>query len=159
MAITTRRTNRAAAVDAACSVPLLPGRALPLVHKLGDALKSEGVLFCQWKGQRSRERWARGEGDIDLLVRRNQMMRGYLYLGGRRLRLKDMRVPTLNVIAEKDDVVPVAATEPVGRLLGSTEFEELRVPAGHALVTGRHGHGRTIPGLIDWFQRHPPEQS
>ena len=70
MAITTRRTNRAAAVDAPCSVPLLPGRALPLVHKLGDALKAEGLLFCQWKGQRGRERWARGEGDIDLLVRR-----------------------------------------------------------------------------------------
>ena len=97
---------------------------------------------------------------IDLLVRRNQMMRGYLHLGGRRVRLKDVRVPTLNVIAEKDDVVPVAAAEPVGRLLGASEFEELRIPAGHvALVTGRHGHGRTIPGLIDWFQRHPPEQS
>jgi thymidylate kinase len=70
MAITIRRTNRAAAVDAACSVPLLPGRILPLIHKLAAALQAEDVVFCQWKGQQSRERWARGEGDIDLLVHR-----------------------------------------------------------------------------------------
>ena len=91
---------------------------------------------------------------IDLLVRRNQLMRGYVHLGERRIRLKDVRCPVLNVIAENDDVVPVGAAEPVRRLLGSREFEELRVPAGHvALVTGRYGHGMTIPGLIDWFAR------
>jgi polyhydroxyalkanoate synthase len=64
----------------------------------------------------------------------------------------------LNVVAEKDDVVPAAAAEPVKALIGSTEFEELRVNAGHvALVTGRIGHTRTIPGIIDWFLRHPLE--
>ena len=95
---------------------------------------------------------------VDVFVRRNQLMTGQLKLGGRRVRLKAVSCPVLNVVAEKDDVVPAAAAEPVKALIGSTEFEELRVNAGHvALVTGRIGHTRTIPGIIDWFLRHPLE--
>ena len=96
---------------------------------------------------------------VDLLVRRNQMMKGSVLIGGRRARLKEVRCPVLNVVAEKDDVVPVAAALPIGRLVGSKDYEELLIPAGHVgLVTGRHGHGRTIPGIIDWFIRHPLEE-
>jgi polyhydroxyalkanoate synthase len=95
---------------------------------------------------------------VDLFVRRNQLMKGQVRLGGRRVRLKSVRCPLLNVVADKDDVVPAAAAEPVKKLVGSTDFEELRVNAGHvALVTGRIGHTQTVPGIIDWFVRHPLE--
>ncbi len=39
-----------------------------LVHRLGQALREEGVVYCQWKGHFRQQRWASGEGDIDLLV-------------------------------------------------------------------------------------------
>ena len=95
---------------------------------------------------------------VDLLVRRNQLMKGQLRLGGRRVRLKAVTCPVLNVIAEKDDVVPAASAKPVRALVGSDDFEELQVDAGHVgLVTGRTGHTRTIPGIIDWFVRHSLE--
>jgi polyhydroxyalkanoate synthase len=95
---------------------------------------------------------------VELIVRRNQLMKGYIHIGGRRVRLKSVACPVLNVVAEKDDVVPAAAAEPVRMLVGSTDFEELRVDAGHvALVTGRIAHTRTIPGIIDWFLRHSSE--
>jgi thymidylate kinase len=42
----------------------------PLVARLGAALASRGVVYCQWKGHGKRERWANGRGDIDLLVDR-----------------------------------------------------------------------------------------
>jgi thymidylate kinase len=42
----------------------------PLVARLGAALTSRGVVYCQWKGHGKRERWAHGRGDIDLLVER-----------------------------------------------------------------------------------------
>jgi len=41
-----------------------------LVARLGAALASRGVSYCQWKGHGKRERWANGRGDIDLLVDR-----------------------------------------------------------------------------------------
>jgi thymidylate kinase len=42
----------------------------PLVTRLGAALASRDVAYCQWKGHGKRERWANGRGDIDLLVDR-----------------------------------------------------------------------------------------
>jgi len=41
-----------------------------LVARLGAALASRGVAYCQWKGHGKRERWGNGKGDIDLLVER-----------------------------------------------------------------------------------------
>src|SRR5207253_3750609 len=52
----------------ASDVPSVAGGVLPLIQRLRDALETEGVLHCQWKGHWKRERWARGQGDIDLLV-------------------------------------------------------------------------------------------
>jgi thymidylate kinase len=40
------------------------------VARLGVALASRGVCYCQWKGHGKRERWESGRGDIDLLVDR-----------------------------------------------------------------------------------------
>jgi thymidylate kinase len=42
--------------------------AAPLVARLGAALASRGVSYCQWKGHGKRERWESGRGDVDLLV-------------------------------------------------------------------------------------------
>ncbi|HWC73861.1 MAG TPA: hypothetical protein VG454_07975 [Gemmatimonadales bacterium] len=43
---------------------------VPLVARLGAALGSRGISYCQWKGHGKRERWESGRGDIDLLVDR-----------------------------------------------------------------------------------------
>ena len=41
---------------------------LPLLDGLAQALEARGLAYCQWKGNWKRERWARGQGDLDLLV-------------------------------------------------------------------------------------------
>jgi thymidylate kinase len=43
---------------------------LSLVGQLGEALRAAKVSYCQWKGNRKRDRWSIGQGDIDLLVDR-----------------------------------------------------------------------------------------
>lgn len=89
----------------------------------------------------------------DLLVRRNLLMSGELKLGGRTVRLKDVTCPVLNVMAETDHIVPVAASEPICSLVGSTDAAELRIPAGHiSLATGRDAFRTTIPNIIDWLE-------
>lgn len=57
------------------------GGALPLVLRLGAALEAQNVVYCQWKGNWKRDRWARGEGDIDLLVARADVERFVHVLG------------------------------------------------------------------------------
>jgi thymidylate kinase len=41
---------------------------LPLLVGLAEALEARGLAYCQWKGNWKRERWGRGQGDLDLLV-------------------------------------------------------------------------------------------
>ncbi|HEV3469358.1 MAG TPA: hypothetical protein VG148_08565, partial [Pyrinomonadaceae bacterium] len=42
----------------------------PLVRRLCDELRREGVRYCQFKSNWRLERWLAGEGDLDLLVER-----------------------------------------------------------------------------------------
>ena len=39
-----------------------------LLDRLGQALETAGVVYCQWKGHWKRTRWETGAGDVDLLV-------------------------------------------------------------------------------------------
>lgn len=89
------------------------------------------------------------------MVRTNALKEGTLRLGGRPVSLASITCPLLNVVAEKDHIVPIAAAEPVPSLVGSEQAEELRLPAGHiGLVVGRSAAKVTIPYMIDWWQRH-----
>lgn len=89
------------------------------------------------------------------MVRTNALKEGTLRLGGRPVSLASITCPLLNVVAEKDHIVPIAAAEPVPSLVGSEQAEELRLPAGHiGLVVGRSAAKVTIPCMIDWWQRH-----
>jgi poly[(R)-3-hydroxyalkanoate] polymerase subunit PhaC len=92
---------------------------------------------------------------VEQLVRRNALVEGSLELGGQRVDLAAIRCPVLNVVAERDHIVPLAAAEPVPRLVGSEEAEELRLAAGHVgLVAGRAAAKVTLPGIAGWIADH-----
>ena len=92
---------------------------------------------------------------VEQLVRRNALMDGSLVLGSERVDLRQIRCPVLNVMAERDHIVPAPAAEPVPRLVGSSEAEELRLAAGHVgLVAGRAAANVTLPGIAGWIADH-----
>jgi polyhydroxyalkanoate synthase len=92
---------------------------------------------------------------VEQLVRRNALMDGTMELGGERVDLRAIQCPVLNVIAERDHIVPLAAAEPVPSLVGSEEAEELRLAAGHVgLVAGRAAAKVTLPGIAGWIADH-----
>jgi polyhydroxyalkanoate synthase len=92
---------------------------------------------------------------VEQLVRRNALMEGSLELGGQRVDLGAIRCPLLNVVAERDHIVPLAAAEPLPRLVASEEAEELRLAAGHVgLVAGRAAAKVTLPGIAAWIADH-----
>jgi len=78
-----------------------------------------------------------------------------LELGGERVDLGAIRCPVLNVLAERDHIVPLPAAEPVPRLVGSDRADELRLAAGHVgLVAGRAAAKVTLPGIAGWIADH-----
>ncbi len=92
---------------------------------------------------------------ITALVRANGLVNGTFELGGERVDLKSITRPVLNIMAERDHIVPLAAAEPLLGLVGSKEKEELRLAAGHAgLVAGRKAAKVTLPGIAGWFKDH-----
>jgi polyhydroxyalkanoate synthase len=96
---------------------------------------------------------------VDELIRRNVLTTGSIRLGGRRVELARAPGQVLNAMAERDTVVPLAACEPVGGLIGDpTRREELRLPGGHVTFgAGRHALTQTMPRLSDWIKGHSAE--
>lgn len=89
----------------------------------------------------------------ELLLRQNALAKGSVPLGGREVQLQNIDVPLLNVMAEQDHMVPPAASEPLGALVGTDDVTELRIPAGHVgLVMGRSSSQATIPGIVNWLE-------
>jgi polyhydroxyalkanoate synthase len=93
---------------------------------------------------------------VDLLVRQNILMTGSMPLGSRQVDLADVQGNVLNAMAERDNVVPPAAVEPVMQLVGDpARREELRLPGGHVTFgTGRSAFKHTMPKLTGWIIDH-----
>jgi polyhydroxyalkanoate synthase len=97
---------------------------------------------------------------VDSLIRENALMSGSWRLGGREIDFENMDAMVLNVMAASDRVVPRAASEPAGRLVGRPERrEQLIVKGGHATFgTGRAAFTNTLPSLAEWIKGHSDER-
>jgi polyhydroxyalkanoate synthase len=93
---------------------------------------------------------------VEELIRKNALMTGSMRLGGRRIDLVNVRGNVLNALAERDNVVPPPAVEPVMQLVGDPSLrEELRLPGGHVTFgTGRSAFKHTMPKLTGWIIDH-----
>jgi polyhydroxyalkanoate synthase len=90
-----------------------------------------------------------------LFARENVLKTGRVPLGDRTVDLADITIPFLNIIGEKDIIVPPASSADLISLVGSKDVEELRLNAGHAgVIVGRSAQQRHIPAMADWLERH-----
>lgn len=90
----------------------------------------------------------------------NGLVNRTLAIRGRKVDLSRIRVPVLCVIAEKDDIVPIAAAEPLPGLLTGADVRTVRLPAGHVnLVTGKPCDKVTIPAIVDFLEHNAKEEA
>jgi polyhydroxyalkanoate synthase len=107
---------------------------------LRDHLPFPGVAFRQM---------------VRTFLRENALAADTLRLHGQRVSLRDIRVPILSVIAERDDIVPPAASRPLAEVLASGIHTEAAIPAGHlGLVAGRVAAAETMPAITRWLAEH-----
>lgn len=92
---------------------------------------------------------------INEWVRPNAFVNGTLRLDGKSTDLSSIRCPVLSILTLHDEIVPPAASRPLGDLVGSREFELLELNAGHiGLVIGRSAHKVTYPKITEWLREH-----
>jgi polyhydroxyalkanoate synthase len=97
---------------------------------------------------------------VELFVRRNALMDGWLHVGGRDIDFATTDAMVLNAMAEKDTVVPRAAAAPAGALVGRPERRhELVLPGGHVTFgAGRSAFRHSLPSLAEWIAAHSDER-
>jgi polyhydroxyalkanoate synthase subunit PhaC len=92
------------------------------------------------------------------LMRDQALLHDRVRIDGRPVSLRDLTWPVLNVVAQRDHIVPPGAATAVCDLVGSAETRTLELPSGHvALVMGRSAATTTIPAIVGWLQDHSEE--
>lgn len=61
----------------------------------------------------------------------NGLIRGQIEIGGRRVDLRRITMPVLNLYAEKDHLVPPASSRALAGAVGGSDYTEVSFPVGH----------------------------
>lgn len=88
-----------------------------------------------------------------LFYRDNKLVKGELFLSGKKVDLKKINIPVLNVMAEQDEIVPVSASQALKKHIGSTNYKELYYPSGHIGIYVSDKVGKRMPkDIAAWFK-------
>jgi polyhydroxyalkanoate synthase len=93
---------------------------------------------------------------VEKLVRANALTTGTMRVGGRKIEFASTSANVLIAMAERDNVIPPAAAEPLTRLVGTADRrQQLRLRGGHVTFgAGREAFTHTLPSLAQWIAAH-----
>jgi polyhydroxyalkanoate synthase len=82
----------------------------------------------------------------------NRLMRDTLSIGGRRVRLSEIRQPLLNLYALEDHIVPASASAVLGERTGSHDYTGCGIATGHIGMYVSRAAGAEVPRrIISWL--------
>jgi polyhydroxyalkanoate synthase subunit PhaC len=92
------------------------------------------------------------------LYQGNRLVQGQLRIGRRRVDLKKIVCPLLNLMATQDDLVPPSQSRPLNDLVGSDDRTVMEIPAGHiGLAVGSKAQKDLWPKACDWLAARSDE--
>ncbi len=95
---------------------------------------------------------------VKYCMQENRLIQGRLEIGGRRVDLKQIQCPVLNLMAEHDHLVPCGLSAPLNDAIGSSDEKAVRFPAGHiGMAVSSKAHRELWPEAAKWLsQRTEP---
>jgi polyhydroxyalkanoate synthase len=88
------------------------------------------------------------------LYQDNKLIRSELVLGDRKVDLRKITMPVLNIYATGDTIIPVSCSKGVGEHFGSKDYTEVAVPGGHiGTFVGGKAQKILAPTLVEWWGR------
>jgi len=86
------------------------------------------------------------------LYQGNKLVKNELVLDGRRVDLKRITMPVLNIYAEGDVVVPNSCSQGMQGRFGTKDYTELGVPGGHiGTFVGGKAQKILAPSIVQWL--------
>lgn len=111
---------------------------------------------------RRMERWVHDSPDVPArasaefvrwFYQEDRLLQGTLELDSRRVDLRAVRAPLLNVYALQDHIVPPAAAQALCGATGSVRYDEIAVPTGHIGAFVSHRAAGVPARLDEWLCR------
>ena len=89
------------------------------------------------------------------LYQNNFLVANKLHLDAQRVLLPNVTMPVLNIFARDDHIIPTAMTRGLGQHIGTPDYTELELPAGHMgiFVSGKT-QSVLANSLADWLFAH-----
>lgn len=92
------------------------------------------------------------------LYQKNLLVQGKLRLGAKRVDLKKITCPILNLTATGDHLVPCGQSQPFNDLVGSSDRKSINFPAGHiGLAVGSKAQRDLWPKVAEWLAERSDE--
>ena len=89
---------------------------------------------------------------VKYLYQQNRLVKGTMPVGRHTVNLKNITCPILNLMAQKDDLVPCSQSAPFNDLVGSTDRKTIQFPAGHiGLAVGSKAQTELWPPAVEWL--------
>lgn len=94
---------------------------------------------------------------VNELYKKNSLIKGELDIGGRRVDLKNIDMPVLNIFAEQDHLVPPSSSRVFDRYTASKDFTNKSFPVGHIGVYVSSKTQKDLAPLIaNWLLDRDP---
>ncbi len=94
------------------------------------------------------------------LYQDNKLIKNEFELGGRKVNLKKITMPVLNVFAEQDHLVPPSSSKPLNKAVGSKDTDVISFPGGHiGIYVSSKSQKEVSPAVSKWLHdRSEPEK-
>ncbi|MFN0136419.1 MAG: class III poly(R)-hydroxyalkanoic acid synthase subunit PhaC [Phycisphaerae bacterium] len=90
---------------------------------------------------------------VKYLFQKNLLIQGKLELGGKRVDLKNITCPILNLVAQHDHLVHPNQSLPFNQAVGSADRKSINFPVGHiGLAVSSRAHRDLWPKVVDWLE-------
>jgi polyhydroxyalkanoate synthase len=84
---------------------------------------------------------------------KNLLIKNKMEIDGKKINLKNITMPLLNVMAEFDHLVPTDAIKPLSDAVSSSDKETLVFPTGHiGIFVGSKSQKEVCPRIADWLK-------
>jgi len=89
---------------------------------------------------------------VNELYKENRLIKGQLQIGGRKVDLKRIDMPLLNIYAEQDHLVPPSSSKPLAELVSSTDTTTRSFPVGHiGMYVSSKSQRELAPMIAEWL--------